>query len=100
VELEKLESRLAFVRYISIIAVIASGLGALLMFVIGAVKVARAYKTYFTENLLSGAAALEGANAAITYLVQALDAFLIAIGLMIFGGGIYNLFIRAVPAEQ
>jgi uncharacterized membrane protein YqhA len=97
VNFDKLEHRLTRLRYVSIIAVVASGFGALLMFVIGAVKVVRAYKTYFTENLLAGTAALDGANAAIAYLIQAIDAFLIAIGLMIFAGGIYNLFIHAVP---
>jgi uncharacterized membrane protein YqhA len=100
VDFGPIERMVARFRYISIIAVVASGFGALLMFVIGAVKVVRAYKTYLSENLLSGAIALQGATAAITFLVQAIDAFLIAIGLMIFGGGIYNLFIHPVPEGQ
>jgi len=41
-----------------------------------------------------------GANVAIVHLVQAIDAFLIAIGLMIFGGGIYNLFVHQIPEGQ
>jgi len=100
VNFSKIERFVARFRFISIIAVLASGFGALLMFIIGAVKVVRAYKIYFAEHLLSGPAALAGASAAITYLVQAIDAFLIAIGLMIFGGGIYNLFIHPVPEGQ
>lgn len=37
---------------------------------------------------------------AIAYVVQAIDAFLIALVLMIFGGGIYNLFIHTVAGDQ
>jgi uncharacterized membrane protein YqhA len=99
-EYEKLERRLGRISYVSVIAVVASAFGALLMFVIGAVKVVRAYQTYFAENPFALSATAKGANAAITYLVQAIDAFLIAIVLMIFGGGIYNLFIHAVSERQ
>lgn len=92
-----LERRLMRFRYISIIAVVASAFGSLLMFIIGAIKVVRAYLAVFSENILTGAGVGAGANVAIVYLVQAIDAFLIAIGLMIFGGGIYNLFVHAIP---
>lgn len=84
----------------SLIAVIASGFGSLLMYVIGAVKVYRAYVSYFLLKPEGGSLSLAGANLAISYLVQAIDAFLIALVLMIFGGGIYNLFVRAVDEAE
>lgn len=87
-------------RKVSVIAVIASGLGSILMFVIGAVKVFRAYHSYFLNEMLLGTGPLSGANLSIAYLVQAIDAFLIALVLMIFGGGIYNLFIQNEPDEN
>lgn len=98
-EMGKFENIVSRVRYISIIAVIACGLGSLLMYVIGGVKVLRAYTSYFGWNSEADAS-LQGANVAIAYVVQAIDAFLIALVLMIFGGGIYNLFIHTVAEIQ
>jgi uncharacterized membrane protein YqhA len=109
VDLDKLFQRLVRFRFVSVIAVVASGFGSLLMFIIGAVKVFRAYLAFVSqsllngpdiESILTGPGIATGANIAIVYLVQAIDAFLIAIGLMIFGGGIYNLFVCSVPNAQ
>ncbi len=85
-------------RYISLVAVIASGLGSILMFLIGAVKTGLAYLAYF-----SGGIAHEqdlSAKQAITYMIQAIDVFLIGMVLMIFAGGIYNLFIRHPESDS
>ena len=60
---------------ISIIAVIASGLGSLLMFIMGAVKLARAYTHYFSPVVETGHFSQAAANQSITYVVQAVDAF-------------------------
>ena len=86
-------------RKVSIIAVVASGFGSLLMFIIGAVKVFKAYKSYFFLETLTGTGPLSGVNVSISYLVQAIDAFLIALVLMIFGTGIFNLFVRSKPID-
>ncbi len=94
-----MEKLFAHFRKVSIIAVIASGLGSFLMFLIGAVKVFRAYESYLPGESVSGAAAMTGANLSIAFLVQAVDAFLIALVLMIFGFGVFNLFVRSMPAE-
>jgi hypothetical protein len=67
VELQKLKRRLSRARHTGRIAVVASGLGALLMYIIGAIKVVRAYNTYFAENLLRGTALLEGAPKAVRH---------------------------------
>ena len=97
---DKLEKTVSYARFISIIAVIASGFGSLLMYLIGAVKVVRAYTSFFIGDEVSGTAPLVGANVSIAYLIQAIDAFLIAVVLMIFGGGIYNLFVRPMTEDQ
>ena len=99
-ELNKLEKTVSYTRFISIIAVIASGFGSLLMYIIGAVKVVRAYKSYFYPDPANDATSQAVANISIAYLIQAIDAFLIALVLMIFGGGIYNLFIHPVGKDM
>ena len=95
-QLNKIERNVGWVRLISIIAVVSSGFGSLLMFVIGAMKVYRAYITYLGADLLSAPVPNESANLAIALVVQAIDAFLIALVLLIFGKGIYNLFVHEV----
>lgn len=78
-------------RYISLTAVIASGLGSMLMFLMGTVKTFLAYQVYF-EGIADQPDV--SAKQAITYMIQAVDIFLIGLVLMIFSGGIYNLFVR------
>lgn len=81
-------------RYVSIVAVISAGFGAVLMFVIGAVKVIRAYDAYIGNGLMNNVEVGYAAKQAIAFLVQGIDAFLIALALMIFSGGVYSLFVR------
>jgi uncharacterized membrane protein YqhA len=91
----KIEGAVNRLRYISLIAVIASGLGSVLMFLIGAIKTGRAYLTYF------GGIAHQpdlSAKQAITYMIQAIDVFLIGLVLMIFAGGIYTLFVQRLES--
>ena len=64
-------------RYMSLIAVIASFLGAALMFVIGAVKTYNAYLTYVAGDV--GALGVSETNVAVAYVIQSFDAFLIAL---------------------
>ena len=94
-----MEKFFAQFRKVSIIAVVASGLGSFLMFMIGAVKVFRAYQSYFLGDLGSGTGPTSAANLAIAFLTQAVDAFLIALVLMIFGAGVFNLFVRSNSVE-
>jgi uncharacterized membrane protein YqhA len=95
---DKIESTMSRLRYFSFIAVVASGLGSVLMFIIGAVKTARAYISYFPAGFTEQAGA--STNVAIAYLIQAIDAFLIGLVLMIFSGGIYNLFIHRLDSGK
>ena len=71
----KIEAAVNRLRYVSLTAVIASGLGSVLMFFMGAVKTALAYLAYF-----KGVADQPDVSAkqAINYMIQAIDIFLIA----------------------
>ena len=89
---DKIEGAVNRLRYISLIAVIASGLGSILMFLIGAIKTGWAYLAYFSGGITHQPDL--SAKVAITYMIQAIDVFLIGLVLMIFAGGIYQLFIR------
>ena len=96
-QIEKIGS---LTRYFSLVAVIASILGSILMHIIGAIKVFSAYKSYFIASVSTLDVPTSKANISITYLIQAIDAFLIAVTLMIFASGIYSLFVRRVPEEE
>lgn len=78
---------------ISIIAVIASGFGSLLMFIMGAVKLAMAYTSYFSPVLETGTFSQPAANQSITFVVQSIDAFLIALVMLVFSSGVFSLFV-------
>ena len=84
----------------SLIAVIASILGSILMFIIGAVKVARAYDAYFLMEMADAITLASKANFAIAYLMQAIDAFLIALVLLVFSYGIFFLFVADEQARE
>ena len=58
------EKRFGHIRFASIIAVIASAFGSLLMYVIGAVKVYRAYVSYFMLEPQERLSPLPGADVA------------------------------------
>jgi uncharacterized membrane protein YqhA len=94
----KIEVAVNRLRYISLIAVIASGLGSILMFLIGAIKTGWAYLAYFSGGITHQPDL--SAKQAITYMIQAIDIFLIGLVLMIFAGGIYNLFIRRLESDS
>jgi len=85
-------------RYVSLIAVIASGLGSVLMFLMGAIKTGRAYQAYFSGGIAHQPDL--STKHAIAYMIQAIDIFLIGLVLMIFAGGIYNLFIRRPASDS
>ena len=94
---EKIEDSVHRLRYISLAAVVASGLGSMLMFLIGVVKTGSAYIAYFGGV---GHQADLSAKQAITYMIQAIDIFLIGLVLMIFSGAVYSLFVRKPQSEK
>jgi hypothetical protein len=64
-QLERLEHLVGRIRFSAIIAVVASALGSLLMFVIGGVKVFLAYGSYFGPAFSDDGTVKDSANVAI-----------------------------------
>lgn len=92
-------------RYVSIIAVISSFIGSVLLFILGALKIAGAIAVIILGgeglSLLTEIHGPESATSAIVLLViNSIDMFLFALVLLIFSYGIYELFVRTVTAEN
>ena len=92
-------------RYISIIAVISSFIGAVLLFVLGALKIAGALGVMLfggdPVRLMIEAHGAEAATSGVVILViNAVDSFLFALILLIFSYGIYTLFINSDFAQS
>ena len=84
-------------RYLSVIAVVFSAVGAVLMFVIGAVTTVDAVVTYFgghEDKAFSSDAAL----ASTVEIVSSLDQFLLGLVLLVFAYGVYSLWVVADTA--
>lgn len=98
--LDYFEKTMLRLRYVSLIAVVASAFASILMFIIGAIKVYAGYLTYFSADLAGTELPAESTNLAITFLIQAVDAFLIGVVFMIFSGGIYYLYVRQIDVKS
>lgn len=86
-------------RYLTVVAIAFSAVGALLMFVMGAVTTVQAINVYAggkDEAALSSDAALT----ATVQVVTALDQFLLALFLIIFASGVYSLWLRPDSATS
>ena len=80
-------------RYISLIAIICSLIGSLLLFIIGAWKTYNAIQIIFFDYIPKGSEHLHSTDNATIYLMKSLDTFLIALALFIFAYGVFTLFI-------
>lgn len=80
-------------RYISIIAVISSLIGSLLLFFVGAYKTYGAIKIILFNYVPEGNEGLLPVDIGTVYLMKSLDTFLIALALFIFAYGVFTLFI-------
>ena len=81
-------------RYVSWIAILCSFTGSLLMFFIGALKTYKAIAIMlFGKIPHESLGRLKPVDAVTAYLIKSLDAFLIALVLLIFSYGVYSLFI-------
>ncbi len=80
-------------RYISLIAIICSIIGSLLLFFMGAWKTLNAIQIIFFDYIPVGNEHLDSKENATIYIMKALDTFLIALALFIFAYGIFKLFI-------
>lgn len=80
-------------RYLTLLSVIGSLAGAFLMFLLGVIRIIDAYRVlipaFDSQQTYVGTDA-----AAIINVIEALDRFLIAIVLLYFAYGVYELFIR------
>jgi uncharacterized membrane protein YqhA len=84
-------------RYLSVVAVVFGAVGAVLMFVIGAVTTIDAVVTYFgghEDKAFSSDAAL----ASTVEIVSSLDQFLLGLVLLVFAYGVYSLWVVADTA--
>ena len=82
------------VRYVSIVAVAFGAVGAVFLFLVGAVSTIQAIGLYFGSEeaeALSNEAALE----ATVEIVGALDQFLLGLFLLVFSYGVYGLWVIA-----
>jgi len=80
-------------RYFSLIAIICSLIGSLLLFFVGAWKTYGAIKIVLFDYIPNGQEHLNPVDTATIYLMKALDTFLIALALFIFAYGVFTLFI-------
>ena len=88
-------------RYLSVVVVFCSLLGSALMFLIGIFKTYRAFAVCF--RLVSVPNEMESVKVtdiAIGSVIGSMDAFLVGLALMIFGYGVFTLFIREVSADE
>ena len=91
-------------RYLSLIAVVFSLLGSALMFLGGAEKSIKAIRIFFLNETLTTdpppPAHLDSTDQALIAVLQSMDAFLIALVLLIFSFGVYKLFIAEIKTPK
>jgi uncharacterized membrane protein YqhA len=91
-------------RYLSLIAVVFSLLGSALMFLAGAAKSIKAVRIFFLGETLTvdppPPAHLDSGDQALVAVLQSMDAFLIALVLLIFSFGVYKLFIAEIKTPK
>ena len=92
-------SALLRARYLSVIAVVFSVIGAAAMFVVGAVTTVKAIGKYFGLDEAE-AFSSEASLKTTIELVSALDQFLLALVLFIFAYGVLSLFVFAGAAQD
>ena len=95
---KKFEQFLWQSRFLVLIAVVASLLGALLLFIVGTldiVQVVVASVQYYLGN-----SEVDIHNFLVTDIIIAIDIYLIAVVLLIFGLGIYRLFVSTIDESE
>lgn len=88
-------------RHISLVAVVCSFVGSVIMFCGGALKTSKALAVFFTRWRPEGDyETVSDITLATKYIVQSLDAFLVALVLMIFSFGIFGLVVKEIETER
>ena len=86
-------------RLLVMLAVVPSLLGALVLFIIGTMDILKLTVTAATYYLVGGQPNIH--ETAVPSVVMAVDIYLVAIVLLIFGLGVYRLFVSPIePAES
>lgn len=97
----KLNAAFKYSRYAILIAIVGAALGQLLMLYIGAEKIFNAFSLYILKPDISALPEhVKHSDVATVLLIQALDAFLIAVVLMYFSFSLYRLFISDNAKEN
>ncbi len=86
-------------RLLTLLSVVGSLAGALLMFVLGVMRIVDAYRAWI-PSIDRRETHVSSDAAAIISVIEALDRFLIAIVLLYFAYGVYALFIRRRPEPK
>lgn len=87
-------------RSVSLIAVISLFAGAILMFLAGLLRTIGAFLIFFSGFTVKLPDHLTESSLASVALIQAVDAFLFALVLLIFSYGIYILFVHTFSSEE
>lgn len=89
-------------RYVSLIAVISSFIGAIIMFIFGALKIAGAVILMLTDQSPTAVMTTGNMDASHVMLlvINSVDSFLFALVLLIFAFGIYELFVNKIKVEN
>ncbi|GGY64843.1 YqhA family protein [Marinobacter zhanjiangensis] len=95
---KKFEQFLWNSRFLVLIAVMASLLGALTLFIVGTLDIVQL--VIATVNYYLGSGATDIHEFLVTDIIIAVDIYLIAVVLLIFGLGIYRLFISPIEASE
>jgi uncharacterized membrane protein YqhA len=85
-------------RYLTLVAVLGSSVGALLMLGLGSLDIVIAVREFGIDTQAEGMFGRQ--SLAVIAVVEALDRFLIALVLIYFGYGVYSLFIRGNPDDE
>jgi uncharacterized membrane protein YqhA len=95
---KKFEQFLWQSRFLVLIAVLASLLGALLLFVVGTLDIINVVIKSF--EYYRGASTVNIHEFLVTDIIIAIDIYLIAVVLLIFGLGIYRLFVSTIDETE
>ncbi|CAM6099246.1 unnamed protein product [Calypogeia fissa] len=89
---EKIERTIFDFRFLTLFGVVGSLLGAVLCFLKGCLFVAHSYQEYFRACFGGGV----HTSRVILYLVEAVDVYLMGTVMLIFGMGLYELFVSSL----
>jgi len=84
---------LSLFRYLSLIAIVCSLIGSLVLFFVGIWETVTALRIVIFDYTPAHLEHMAFTDRATTFLLKSLDTFLIALVLMIFAKGVYGLFI-------